>query len=283
MSDQNQNLPTESTTNNNTPTTSFGGMRFGRPPATNATQPQPNNTQNTQQNGQNTTPTTPFGRPFTSSSTTNRFGSSNTNANNTNPTNNNNNNQPAPSPSPFRSLSSPREQVESSLLPLHTVAVRFELKGLGDPFYRLLGHEVNTEYSDSRLVVRKLEQGGDDVTALKNLLDVAWGKYAFKGAAMVYLLENENLVKQLGAPSFMPKKDLFDDDDSEKKDEPPKPAIKVVRAIDMMLVLNVLARARTQVLLATSPIMFNQHYLNRALVTDDPRLVALAMATGVIS
>jgi hypothetical protein len=278
MSDQNQNPPTENTTNNNTPTTSLGGIRFGRPPATNATQPQPNNTQNTQQNGQNNTPTNPFGRPSSSSSTTNRFGSSNTNANNTNT----NNNQPAPTPSPFRSLSS-REQVEFSLLPLHTMAVRFELRGLGDPFYRLLGHEVNTEYSDSRLVVRKLEQGGDDVTNLKNLLDVAWGKYAFKGAAIVYLMENENLVKQLGAPSFMPKKDLFDDDDSEKKDEPPKPAIKVVRAIDMMLVLNVLARARTQVLLATSPIMFNQHYLNRALVTDDPRLVALAMATGVIS
>lgn len=279
MSDQKQNPTTENTTNNNTTATPFGASRFGRPPATNATQPQPNNTQNTQQNGQNNTPNNAFGRPSGSSSTTNRFGSSNTNANNTNT---NNNNQPAPTPSPFRTLSA-REQVEFSLLPLHTTAVRFELKGLGDPFYRLLGHEVNAEYSDSRLVVRKLEQGGDDVTALKNLLDVAWGKYAFKGAAIVYPLENENLVKQLGAPSFMPKKDLFDDDDSEKKDEPPKPAIRVVRAIDMMLVLNVLARARTQVLLATSPIMFNQHYLNRALVTDDPRLVTLAMATGVIS
>jgi hypothetical protein len=173
--------------------------------------------------------------------------------------------------------------MEYALLPLRGLAIRFELKGLGDPFYRLLAHDVNAENSDSRLVVRKLEQGGDDVKAIQALLDNAWEKYAFKGAAMVYPMENEALIKQLNAPNVMPKKDIFDDDDdSEKKEEPPKPAVKILRAIDMVLVLNILGRARTQVLIGTSPMMFNQHYLNRAIVTDDPRLVALAMATGVI-
>ncbi len=283
MSDQNQNPPAENTnqTSTNTTNTNSGGSLLNRvgnkPPNTANTN---NNAPNNPQNGQNNPPSSnPFGSGrFGSGNNTNRLGSVTTNnANNTStPTNN------TSAPSPFRSLPS-REQIEYALLPLHKVAVRFELKGLGDPFYRLLGHEVNPEHSDSRLVVRKLEQGGADVDAMRDLMNSAWEKYGLKGALMVYAMEAENLVKQLNAPSFMPKKDLFeDDDDNEKKDDPPKPAVKVLRAIDIMLVLNVLARARTQVLLATSPVMFNQHYLNRAIVSDDPRLVALAMATGVI-
>lgn len=282
MSDQNQNPPADNTNQTNTNSNPGGSLlkRVEQNKPTN-TANNTNNAQNNQQNGQNNTASSPFGTGrfgSGSSNTGSRFGSgaSNNNNNSSGTTNN------APAPSPFRSLPS-REQIEYALLPLHKVAVRFELKGLGDPFYRLLGHEVNTEHSDSRLVVRKLEQGGDDADAIRELMDTAWGKYGLKGAVMVYPMEAENLVKQLSAPTFMPKKDLFDDDDdTDKKDDPPKPAVKVLRAIDIMLVLNILARARTQVLLATSPVMFNQHYLNRAIVSDDPRLVALAMATGVI-
>jgi len=281
MSDQNQKPADNS--NNNPPSSGSGssllnriGTKPGTPPAGNP----PNNPPQ-----QNTPSSSPFGsRPAFGGGGSNnasgsgafgggsRFGSGTTN-----------NNQPAsPPPSPFRPVPA-RDTVEYALLPLRGMAVRFELKGLGDPFYRLLGHEVNTENSDSRLVVRKLEQGGEDVKAIQAILDKAWEKYAFKGAAMIYSLENESLVKQLNAPSLMPKKDFFDDDDdNEKKDEPPKPAVKILRAIDMVLVLNILGRARTQVLIGSSPTMFSQHYLNRAIVTDDPRLVALAMATGVI-
>lgn len=283
MSDQN-NKPADNSNNN--PPNSGGGLlnRFGAKPTT----PPAANPPNTPP-PQNPPSSSPFGsRPaFGGGGSNNNAGGAGTSGGGTGsrfgggsaP----NNNQPAsPPPSPFRPLPA-RDTVEFALLPLRGMAVRFELKGLGDPFYRLLGHEVNTENSDSRLVVRKLEQGGEDVKAIQAILDKAWEKYAFKGAAMVYSLENEALVKQLNAPSIMPKKDFFDDDDdNEKKDEPPKPAVKILRAIDMVLVLNVLGRARTQVLIGSSPTMFSQHYLNRAIVTDDPRLVALAMATGVI-
>lgn len=204
----------------------------------------------------------------------NRFGTPSNNNNASNTTNNTSN--PV---NPLRPLS--REQIEYALLPLRGVAIRFELKGLGDPFYRLLGHQLNTEYSDCRLVARDLEQGGADVDVLRSLMDEAWCRYGLKGAMIVYQLDNEHLLKQLNAPSMMPKKSVFDDDD-ETNDEPPKPAVKIWRAIDMMLVLNVLARARMQILLATSPVVFSQHYLNRSIVSDDPRLVALAMATGVV-
>lgn len=272
MSDQN-NKPEN--TNNNPP--SSGGSllnRVGAKPGTPPTGNPPN------QNGSSS----PFGsRPaFGGGGSNNSSGGTSGGSRFGGGTTNNNPPAPTPPPSPFRPLPT-RDTVEYALLPLRGLAIRFELKGLGDPFYRLLGHDVNAENSDSRLVVRKLEQGGNDVKAIQALLDNAWEKYAFKGAAMVYPMENEALIKQLNAPAIMPKKDIFeDDDDSEKKEEPPKPAVKILRAIDMVLVLNILGRARTQVLIGTSPMMFNQHYLNRAIVTDDPRLVALAMATGVI-
>lgn len=266
MSDQNQQ---KTNTNNNPP--SGGGSLLQR---VSNNQTQTNN--NPPQNAPNNTP--PTTRPFGGAS---RFGGgSSSNANN------NQNNPPAQNntaSSPFRSLPT-REQIEVALLPIYKVAVRFELKGLGDPFYRLLGHEVNTEYGDSRVVARKLEQGGEDVEALRAVLDSAWGKYPLEGAVILYPMEHENLIKQLNAPNVMPKKEnFFDDDDDDKKEEQPKPAMKVIRALDPILVLNVLARARTQVLLKTSPLVLSQQYLNRAIVTDDPRLVALAMATGVLS
>jgi hypothetical protein len=270
MNDQNQNPPADDTNNNNPPAQnppSAGGSLLNRF----ATRPTntPNGTPPSGGTPQNGTPAT--NQPATNPLSRPPFGAGKSGGGTS-----------GTGSSPFRPLPT-REQIEFALLPLHGVAVRFELKGLGDPFYRLLGHDVNVENSDSRIVVRKLEQGGDVVKKIQELLDVAWEKYSFRGASLVYQLENEALIKQLNAPSFMPKKDFFDDDDEqETKPEPPKPAIKVLRSIDMVLVLNVLARARTQVLLGTSPIMFNQHYLNRALVSDDPRLVALAMATGVI-
>lgn len=275
MSDQN-NKP-EST---NTPPSTGGSLlnRFGSKPATPPAGNPPSNPPNQ-------TGSSPFGsRPAFGGGGNNNAGGTGVPGGGSRFGAGTPNNPPAPTPppSPFRSAPI-RDTVEYALLPLRGLAVRFELKGLGDPFYRLLGHDVNAENSDSRLVVRKLEQGGADVKSIQALLDGAWEKYAFKGAAMIYVIENEALIKQLNAPSFMPKKDIFeDDDDSDKKDEPPKPAVKVLRAIDMVLVLNVLGRARTQVLIGSSPMMFNQHYLNRAIVTDDPRLVALAMATGVI-
>ncbi|MCL4252824.1 MAG: hypothetical protein KJ043_03480, partial [Anaerolineae bacterium] len=225
MSDQNQNPPTDNTNQSNTNANS-GGSLLKRVEQNKPTNNPPNNTannaQNNQQNGQNNPPSSsPFGSGRFGSGTSNtgsRFGSGTTNNNNNSSGTTNN----TPAPSPFRSLPS-REQIEYALLPLHKVAVRFELKGLGDPFYRLLGHDVNTEHSDSRLVVRKLEQGGDDADAIRTLMDSAWEKYGLKGALMVYPMDAENLVKQLNAPAFMPKKDLFDDDDdNDKKDDPPK-------------------------------------------------------------
>jgi hypothetical protein len=56
------------------------------------------------------------------------------------------------------------------------------------------------------------------------------------------------------------------------------PAIE--RALDPRVVLNVLGRARSQLLLATSPLVLERPFLDRALWSDDPRLVQLVRTTG---
>lgn len=57
------------------------------------------------------------------------------------------------------------------------------------------------------------------------------------------------------------------------------PAV-VVRVRDVRLVLNVLGRARSQLLLASAPLELEDGFLARELASDDPRLVALARRHG---
>ncbi|GAB4524931.1 MAG: hypothetical protein OHK0046_40140 [Anaerolineae bacterium] len=187
-------------------------------------------------------------------------------------------------PNPFNN-SDQQNQVNWSMLPMERTLARFELRGLGDPFYRLLGHPLSTEYGDSRVVSRVLEEGGEAVAELELLLNTAWDTYNLVGATLVYnwaVKPWEGIAQPTPMP-FDNDQQYQDDDDNQKKTETPQtPPFRVVRAIDLQLVLNVLARARTQLLLATAPLVFSQQYLNRALVTDDPRLVALVLATGCL-
>lgn len=233
---------------------------------------QQNNSNNNQSQQQR--PTNPFQRTANSSS------------NNQNSGNNQQQQNSNPSSNGLGQFTPPNRKTWTTL-PAHKVAVRFELAGLGDPFYRLLGHELNTDYGNAQVVARMLETGGEHVEALTMILDNTWKSYNLTGAALVYGW-HVNSWQTIAQPTPIPtvqNDELFTDDDSadDKAPEPDKqPPFKVIRAIDLSLVLNVLARARSQVVLMTAPLVFNQTYLNRKLITDDPRLVQLARATGYL-
>ena len=68
--------------------------------------------------------------------------------------------QPAPAPQPLnnppRSPFASRSQHSHTLHPLQNTVARFELKGLGDPFYRLFGGEPNAEYGSVPALVKML-------------------------------------------------------------------------------------------------------------------------------
>lgn len=54
------------------------------------------------------------------------------------------------------------------------------------------------------------------------------------------------------------------------------PGAKVVRAVDPLLTLNVLGRSRGGMLLASAPLVLDLDHLDRAVWSEDARLLALA-------
>ncbi len=62
-------------------------------------------------------------------------------------------------------------------------------------------------------------------------------------------------------------------------EEPPFeawPGVRVVRASDPVMTLNVLGRSRGGMLLASAPLVLDLDHLDRAVYSEDARLVALA-------
>ncbi len=176
------------------------------------------------------------------------------------------------------------------ITPAQSTLVRFALDGMGDPFYRLLGHEMNPEFSQISPLAQALQKGGPNVDELTALLDSAWESYQLKGAVLIFNDDREiadALVKPQPIPTVQAAKSNSDDDDDDDKAPPnwlEASGYKVerVRAIDLTLTLNVLTRARSQLLVARAPVVYGLEYLSRSVITDDPRLVSLAKATGAL-
>ncbi|NWF69189.1 MAG: hypothetical protein HXY40_08885 [Chloroflexi bacterium] len=202
---------------------------------------------------------------------------------------------PPPPPAPrFGSAPfQPSTRVEWDFVPVLRVLVRFDLRGLGDPLHRLLGHPLNLDYGTLGNLSKALEKGGDAPEALRAYLDTVWPTYELGGAALLYAWDDAvktavsrrvSVDKPL-KPANSGQNNSDDDDFSEdtSSDEADNSdAAFCLRAIDLGLVLNVLARTRTNLLLGSASLSFDRRLLERALVTDDPRLVALARATGSI-
>lgn len=177
-----------------------------------------------------------------------------------------------------------------TIQPAYKTVVRFDLRGLGDPFYRLMGQELNPDFGDSRAVTRALEEGGESVEKLQTLLDETWTRYDLQGAVLVYNWNSETW-KTIAFPDHVQPPNTTNDnqgdaddftDDNNANNQPPKPLFQCLRAIDLALVINVLGRSRSQLLITRAPLLMAQQYLNRSIMSDDPRLVALTRATGFI-
>ncbi|MBE0690910.1 MAG: hypothetical protein IH587_12400 [Anaerolineae bacterium] len=116
--------------------------------------------------------------------------------------------------------------------------------------------------SPAQIFAATLEGNAEAEEALQATLDTAWGEDPFVGAALVYSWRPE--VKTALVARF------------QTIEQPPV----IWRATDPLLVLNVLSRARTHVLLGNAPPALERGFLDRILYTDDPRIVALAQASG---
>lgn len=181
--------------------------------------------------------------------------------------------------------------IEFEIRPVEDTFVRFDLGGLGDPFHRILGTELNLAHGDPQNVVKTIQNGGEAVDALIAQLEDAWKSYEINGALVVYDWQDEIKqaigTKATGNTQTSDDEDYYDDDDDDdnNKAEPTKETRKApvcLRAIDHVLVINVLARTRSGILLAEAPLSLESGFLERSLITDDPRLVTLARATGCL-
>jgi hypothetical protein len=174
----------------------------------------------------------------------------------------------------------PNTYITNVIVPVHREVMRFGLIGLGDPFYRILGHSMNPELGDIKSLVKHLEAGGEAIEILAARLDEHWASYNLTGAMMMFRY-TDNTEKILTKPT--PYANQNDADKPNDDDNPnPDASITRLRATDPSLTLNVLARSRSQVLLTEAPLIFASDYLFRALYTDDPRLVALGKVTGCV-
>lgn len=173
-------------------------------------------------------------------------------------------------------------RVNWQIIPVFQHLVRFELNGLGDPFYRVLGKPVSLQMSDPKAVIQALQSAGEAVAELTGRLDTAWQEYDLRGAVLMYTWREE--IRQRGAakPS-PPPSDTDDNDGLDEGIEEVKPApVTILRSLDVLLVLNMLCRTRVNILLPTAALALEGQYLKQSLITDDPRIVALARATGCI-
>ena len=195
-----------------------------------------------------------------------------------------------PKPSRFASRSPFNRTTEKpawSIAPLYGTAVRFDLSGLGDPFHRLLGSDLNTEYGQPEAIFQTLLNDSELCERFEAHLDDMWESYQFKGAALIFPLQ-DSLMKAFTTPvkpiAPIKKKDAKDDEEGENEQPSDDAFQRVVRlrAIDIGLVFNVLARTRSTVLVSGTPLALEPSFLSQSLISDDPRLVALANATGTI-
>lgn len=200
---------------------------------------------------------------------------------------------PPKPPSPrFGSLGSRfgSSTIEFEIRPVEDTFVRFDLSGLGDPFHRILGTDLNLDHAEPKLIAKTISEGGEAVDTLVQHLDTSWNSYALNGALMMYAWQDDIRLVIGTKATFSPKSgdvEYYDDDDNDdnKKAETPDETRKspvCLRAIDHNLVLNILGRTRSGILLAEAPLSLEEGFIERSLISDDPRLVALARATGCL-
>lgn len=166
-------------------------------------------------------------------------------------------------------------------VPVNTQLVRFDLQGMGDPFYRLLGKPLSIDFGDQQAVIKALEANSPEVAEIVDKLDAAWKGYEFHGAILFFPWRKDlrqtlvgQVINDTDDEEEPQPTEYFDDD----KRTPPK----VLRSLDFWLVLNVLARTRSNILLPDAPLALEQQYLFQSIYTDDPRLLTLTQATGWI-
>jgi hypothetical protein len=151
-------------------------------------------------------------------------------------------------------------KVNWSIVPAVDEIVCFDLSILSADVLRSL--DINLRTNPVADVLSALEADPVFEQAFKDRLDESWDGYKLIGATLVYVWREdlrEGMAARLNALKLPP---------------------VYLRATDPQVVLNLLARARSSLLLANAPLALERSFLERVLASDDLRLIQLVRATG---
>jgi hypothetical protein len=140
---------------------------------------------------------------------------------------------------------------------------RFSLEGLGGSLQRLFGSDsAVSNIGTYDALLQSIEKNREAMKTLAASLDTAWGEYQLAGAILVYPWEQDTRHVILAHAKVSNVKAMC------------------LRALDPLLVLNVLARSRTNLLQPRAPLALEPSYLGRTLISDDERLAKLVQSSG---
>ncbi len=157
----------------------------------------------------------------------------------------------------------PRTAVKWEILPLSSNVAVFGLEGVADGLLTLLGGGLHSYASGLGLAALLAEAASDPARgpALFQKLDESWSASGVRGAALLRAFE----ASAAGADSARTER---------------RAHLHRLRALDPLLVLNVLSRTQAGLMVARMQPCFDAELLSRVLESDDPQLLALARSTG---
>ncbi|MDX2159815.1 MAG: hypothetical protein SF162_00680 [bacterium] len=176
--------------------------------------------------------------------------------------------RPSSSPGNFLSRFGTRSTVD--YLPMHDLLLMFDLYDITPAAYYMFDiappskEEGAVDTADSKALISIIERDKAVQERMRTALNAYWDGVRLVGAVHVYDWREE--VKQAVTNRLNAIK------------QPPR----YVRASDPLLVLNILARARTSLLIHGAALALDRPFLERVVMTDDPRLVQLASASRLI-
>jgi hypothetical protein len=187
---------------------------------------------------------------------------------------------PTPRPSSLGGSRLGPTKMDWRIIPVTNTLVRFDLDGLGDPFYRVLGKRLTVDYGDPEAVTKVIEAGGADVEEMATRLESVWNDYKLQGAILWYRWSKDLRYPLTGR--IISGDELEDDEPQDTYEDDRRKPPTILRALDLLLVMNVLARTRANILLKNAPLALERQYLGQSLFTDDARMISLAQATGCV-
>lgn len=168
-----------------------------------------------------------------------------------------------PPPTPGSLFSRLGARATFDYMPIHDTLVMFDMHDVTPALYDLLKiappvkDDGSSDPTESKALIGMVEKDKALAAAMRTHLDQYWANFKILGAIHIYDWREE--VKQAAINRL-----------NATKQRP-----NFIRAIDPLLVMNILARSRAYLLIHGAALALDRPFLERVVMTDDPRILTL--------